>query len=64
MIPTLGILYLAVVGVIVSGLIYISFAEVFKSGIKIKLQRSKISKGGSDGGKKKKKKATASKTKT
>ncbi|BFH73342.1 hypothetical protein SJAV_12860 [Sulfurisphaera javensis] len=63
MIPTLGILYLAVVGVLISGIIYISFAEVFKNGIKIKITRGKVVKGESDGRKKKKKKTTTSKTK-
>lgn len=61
MIPTLGILYLSVVGVLVSGIIYITFAEVFKNGIKINISRGK--KGEIDGRKKKKKKATTSKTK-
>mgnify|MGYP001772536238 FL=1 len=60
MIPTLGIIYLAVVVVIISGIIYITFAELFKGRMKINL---KLRKGESDGGKKKKKKATTSKTK-
>lgn len=60
MIPTLGILYLTVVGVLISGIIYISFAELFKGRIKINLN---LRKGESDGGKKKKKKATTSKAK-
>lgn len=60
MIPTLGILYLTVVVVLISGIIYISFAELFKGRIKINLN---LRKGESDGGKKKKKKATTSKAK-
>ena len=60
MIPTLGIIYLAVVVVLITGIIYITFAELFKGRVKINL---KLRKGETDGGKKKKKKATTSKTK-
>jgi len=59
-IPTLGIIYLAVVVVLITGIVYITFAELFKGRVKINL---KLRKGETDGGKKKKKKATTSKTK-
>lgn len=60
MIPTLGVIYLAVVVVLITGIIYITFAELFKGRVKINL---KLRKGETDGGKKEKKKATTSKTK-
>jgi len=59
-IPTLGVIYLAVVVVLITGIIYITFAELFKGRVKINL---KLRKGETDGGKKEKKKATTSKTK-
>lgn len=60
MIPLLGIIYLAVIVVITTGIIYITFAEVFKSKVKITF---KLRKGEINGRKKEKKKTSASKTK-
>jgi len=56
-----GLIYLAVVIVIMSGIIYITFAELLKGRLKINL---KLRKGEIDGRKKEKKKATTSKTQT
>ena len=61
MITTLGLIYLAVVTVLISGIIYITFAELFKGRLKINL---KLRKGETDGRKKEKKKTTTSKTQT
>lgn len=61
MITSQGLIYLAVVIVIMSGIIYITFAELLKGRLKINL---KLRKGEIDGRKKEKKKATTSKTQT
>ena len=56
----LGIIYLTVLIVLIAGVIYVTFAELFKGKVKINL---KLRKGETHGGKKEKKKATTPKTK-
>lgn len=54
----LEIVYLGVIGTLIAGIVYVSFVEVFNTGIKLRIGGEK------SGRKKEKKKASTSKAKT
>ncbi|BCU70572.1 hypothetical protein [Stygiolobus caldivivus] len=58
-ISSLEVAYLGVLGTLIAGIIYVTFVEVFNTGIRIRIGGESKS-----GRKKEKKKATASKAKT